>query len=93
MVEILLNKQQRLVTACNFPVEDMRLVIAEFRGDLAPNSEAYKFMIWAKDLDPDADDTFRIKIWWEDGNDEETLVYDNGFDQAIGGGSIMIHTK
>ncbi len=48
-------------------------------------------MIWAKDLDPD-DDTFRIKIWWEDGYANETLVYDNGFDQPIGGGNIKIHS-
>jgi hypothetical protein len=61
-------------------------------GGLAPNNEAYKFMIWAKDLDPDADDTFRIKIWWEDEYGEETLVYDNGFDQTIGGGNIKIHS-
>lgn len=59
-------------------------------GGLAPNDEAYKFMIWAKDLEPDAD-TFRIKIWWEDEYDDETLVYDNGFDQLIGGGNIKIH--
>jgi hypothetical protein len=60
-------------------------------GDLAPNGEAYKFMLWAKDLDPDGDDTFRIKIWYEDG--VEIVVYDNGFDQAIGGGNIVVHTK
>jgi len=61
-------------------------------GDLAPNDEAYKFMIWAKDEDPVHGDTFRIKIWYED-NDIETIVYDNGFDQSIGGGNITIHTK
>ncbi len=38
-------------------------------------------MIWAKDRDPDADDTFRIKIWYEDGG--EVVVYDNGFDQGL----------
>ncbi len=47
-------------------------------------------MIWAKDLDPETD-TFRIKIWYENGG--ETLVYDNGFDQPIGGGSIVVRTK
>lgn len=61
-------------------------------GDMAPNNEAYKLMIWAKDLDPYDNDTFRIKIWWEDGNDDEILVYDNGFDQAIGGGNSNIHS-
>jgi len=58
-------------------------------GELAPNSEAYKFMLWAGDGEPD---TFRIKIWWEE-NETEHVVYDNGFDQAIGGGSIVVHTK
>ena len=51
----------------------------------------YKFMLWAGD---DATDTFRIRIWEEDeATGDETDVYDNGFDQAIGGGSIVIHTK
>jgi hypothetical protein len=49
----------------------------------------YKFMIWAGDDEPD---TFRIKIWYEE-NGTEIVVYDNGMDQAIGGGSIVIHTK
>ena len=44
-------------------------------------------MIWAIDGDPD---TFRIKIWYEDGS-SEVIVYDNGFNQPIGGGSILIH--
>ena len=47
-------------------------------------------MIWARD---DSPDTFRIRIWWEDAAAFETDVYDNGFDQALGGGSIVIHTK
>jgi hypothetical protein len=50
----------------------------------------YKFMIWAGDADPD---TFRIKIWTEDDSGVETVVYDHGMDQAIGGGSIVIHTQ
>ncbi len=58
-------------------------------GGLDPNGNAYKFMIWAGDGTPD---TFRIKIWWED-NGTEVVVYDNGAEQAIGGGSIVIHTK
>jgi hypothetical protein len=36
--------------------------------------------------------TFRIRIWWEDSAGEHD-VYDNGIDQAIGGGSIVVHTK
>lgn len=60
-------------------------------GSLAPTGAYYKFMIWARDLTPGGDDTFRIKIWYEDG--AEMVVYDNGFNQAIGGGSIVIHSK
>jgi hypothetical protein len=50
-------------------------------------------MLWAKDDDPGYGDTFRIRIWEEDNVGNETDVYDNGFDQAIGGGSIVVHTK
>jgi hypothetical protein len=66
---------------------------AQFKGDgtingaLAPTGENYQFKIWATDGDPD---TFRIKIWYEDGLSDIT-VYDNGFDQPIGGGSIVVH--
>ena len=52
-----------------------------------PNGNAYKFMLWAGDGSPD---TFRIRTWWEDA-DVEHDVYDNGFDQAIGGGNIVVH--
>jgi PKD repeat protein len=58
-------------------------------GDIAPNGEMYKFQIWAGDDDPD---TFRIKIWYELGFGE-VVVYDNGMDQPLGAGSIVIHTK
>jgi hypothetical protein len=33
---------------------------------------------------------FRIRIWWEDSDGVEHDVYDNGFNQAIGGGSIVM---
>jgi hypothetical protein len=56
-------------------------------GNSAPNGELYKFMIWAGDGEPD---TFRIKIWWE-AFDIQLTVYDNGFNQSIHGGSIVIH--
>jgi hypothetical protein len=65
---------------------------AQFRGsgtingDPSPSGEDYKFMIWATD---DADDTFRIRIWWEDG-DAEIDVYDCG-DTVLGGGNIKVH--
>ncbi len=59
-------------------------------GNLAPNGEAYLFMLWAGDGDPDGADTFGIRIWYEEG-DDENVVYDNGIDQVIGGGNIKIH--
>lgn len=43
-----------------------------------------------KDVDPNDEDTFRIKIWYED-DGAETVVYDNCFDQTIGGGNIQVH--
>jgi len=59
-------------------------------GELAPNATPFRFVIWAGDDDPD---TFRIRIWWEASDGSETDVYDNGFHQEIGGGSIVIHTN
>lgn len=62
---------------------------ARFKGTGTINGMGeYKFVIWAGDGEPD---TFRIKIWSEDGG-VETVTYDNGSAQAIGGGSIIIHT-
>ena len=62
---------------------------AKFKGSGTINGQGdYKFQIWAGDNDPD---TFRIKIWYEDGGGE-VVVYDNGPDQEIGGGSIVVHT-
>ncbi len=58
-------------------------------GTPDPNGNAYKFMLWAGD---GTSDTFRIRIWWEDVAGEHA-VYDNGTDQAIGGGNIVIHSK
>jgi Concanavalin A-like lectin/glucanases superfamily/EPTP domain/PKD domain len=65
---------------------------AKFKGAGTINDAGdYKFMLWAGDDEPD---TFRIKIWEEDEvTAEETVIYDNGPDQAIGGGAIVIHTK
>ena len=57
-------------------------------GAADPNGNAYKFMLWAGDGSPD---TFRIRIWWEDATGEHD-VYDNGTDQPIGAGSIVVHT-
>lgn len=44
-------------------------------------------MVWTT---ADSSDTLRIRIWWENGG--EDVVYDNGFDQTIGGGAIKVHT-
>jgi hypothetical protein len=65
---------------------------ARFKGSGTINSIGdYKFMLWAGDGEPD---TFRIRIWQEDeATGVETDIYDNGFDQPIGGGSIVIHAK
>ena len=63
---------------------------AKFKGVGTLNGMGqYKFKLWAGDNEPD---TFRIKIWYEV-DDTETVVYDNGFNQEICGGSIVIHTK
>lgn len=63
---------------------------ARFKGTGTINGSGnYKFQIWAGDKAPD---TFRIKIWKEGTDGTEDVVYDNGFDQRIGGGSIVIHT-
>jgi len=65
---------------------------AQFKGwgtindEPAPTGADYRFMIWAGDHDTD---TFRIKIWYEDG--EEQVVYDNRFDQVIKAGNIKVH--
>lgn len=59
-------------------------------GDPAPSGSDFRFMVWAGDGDPDADDTFRIKIWWDDGG-SAVLVYDNGTSQPITRGNITIH--
>ena len=62
---------------------------ARYKGTGTINGAGeHKFMIWAGDNDPD---TFRIKIWREiDG--VETVAYDNGMDQEINAGSIIVHT-
>lgn len=72
---------------------------AQFKGEgtvngaVDANGNAYKFMLWAGDGGKTGTaDTFQIRIWWEDAGGEH-VVYDNLSDQAIDGGSIVIHTK
>ena len=63
---------------------------AQFKGVGTINGQGpYKFMLFADDGSPDKPDTFRIRIW-EVGTDE-IVVYDNGSQQSLGGGSIVIH--
>ncbi len=63
-------------------------------GALAPNGAEYRFMLWAGDgSGPGGEDTFRIRIWWEEPDGTEHDVYDNGADQPIGGGNIVVHKK
>ena len=62
-------------------------------GQKAPNGQEYRFQTWATSGSPD---TFRIKIWWEEtvnGTVVERLMYDNGTQQAIEGGNILIQAK
>ena len=57
---------------------------AQFKGEGSINGQgSYKFMISADDDNPD---TFRIHIWGDNGT-----LYDNGSQQALGGGSIKVH--
>ena len=57
---------------------------AQFKGEGTINGEgSYSFRIWADD---GATDTFRIQIWGDNG-----IVYDNGSQQSLGGGSIKVH--
>jgi hypothetical protein len=60
---------------------------AQFKGAGTINGTgSYTFMLWAGDHD--TGDTFRIKIW---DALTEAVVYDNGVDQLIAGGSIIVH--
>jgi hypothetical protein len=59
---------------------------AQFKGEGTINGQgSYQFMITADDDNPD---TFRIHIW-----DDNGTVYDNGSQQSLGGGSIVVHSK
>jgi predicted extracellular nuclease len=60
---------------------------AQFKGVGELNGVGgYGFMLTADDGAPD---TFRIKLWYTDASGEH-VVYDNGSQQAIGGGSIVV---
>jgi hypothetical protein len=51
---------------------------------------SYKFKLWAVDGGSRGTDTFRIAIW-DPAYSEDDPYYDNRCDQAIDGGSIVIH--
>ncbi len=58
---------------------------AQFKGTGTINGEgSYQFIITAVDGSPD---TFRLKIWYTDTSGEH-VIYDNGSNQALGGGNI-----
>jgi len=65
-----------------------------FKGTGTINGEGgYEFMIWAQDSDATyySDiDTFRIKIWRKE-DEEEIVIYDNGIENAVEGGNIIVH--
>jgi hypothetical protein len=63
---------------------------AQFKGTGTINGQgSYTFMLWATD-NGNASDTFRIQI--TDNNNAGATVYDNGTEQILASGSIVIHT-
>ena len=68
--------------------------MAQFKGSGTINGTGdYGFLLTAQDSAINGGpvtDTFRIKIW---DKTSETTAYDNGTNQAVGGGSIVIHSK
>jgi hypothetical protein len=63
---------------------------AQLKGSGTINGKGnYQFMLYAADGTPD---TFHIKIWFEE-NGENNIIYDNGTDQPIDGGNIIIQNK
>jgi hypothetical protein len=62
---------------------------AQFAGTGTINGQgSYTFMLWAMD-GGNTGDTFRVQITNNNGG---ATVYDNGVNQLLGGGSIVIHT-
>jgi hypothetical protein len=59
----------------------------------APGEQDFQFMLWAGDgIGDGGADTFHIKIWWQ-GGAREHVIYDNGLDQAILSGKIVVRTE
>ena len=62
---------------------------AQFKGTGTINGGGnYTFQLFANDNTPGSSDAFRIKIWE---TATGTMIFDNKSDQAIGGGSIVVH--
>jgi hypothetical protein len=91
-------KVARQVADLNFPTDTYQWLVvnqngsnAQFKGSgTISGLGEYAFMVWARDEDSTYGDMFRIKLWYEADSGQFT-VYDNGVDQAIGGGSIVVH--
>ena len=63
--------------------------MAQYKGEGTINDTGnYGFMLSAEDKGKTDTDTFRIKIW---DIATEDVVYDNGAQTPISGGSIIIH--
>jgi hypothetical protein len=69
--------------------------MAMYKGVGTVNGEgSYKFLITARDgqiSGGDGIDTFRIKIWYDDGFGNSVIVFDNGVNTPLEGGQITIH--
>jgi hypothetical protein len=64
---------------------------AQFKGTGKITEQGnYKFIVWAGDGGKTGVDTFRIKIWTES-DETENVIYDNGVQQEILDGSIIVH--
>jgi hypothetical protein len=62
---------------------------AQFKGTGTINGGgSYTFQLLANDNTPGAPDEFRIKIWETASG---AMIFDNKSDQAISGGSIVVH--
>ena len=64
-----------------------------YKGSGTINGEGnYTFMLTCLDGKNSGDvDTFRIKIWYEDDNGDDVIVFDNGNDTPLEAGQITIH--
>jgi PKD repeat protein len=66
---------------------------AMYKGSGTINGEGnYTFLLTCLDGKKSGDaDTFRIKIWYEDDNGDDVIVFDNGNDTPLEAGQITIH--